>query len=74
MDIINKLKIIRTNANQYGYKKYIKHTYFIQAKNNKNKCQSIKHVTSNKYMHALLWTILHREYNSTIFGSVKRVS
>ena len=38
----------------------------------KNKLQSIKHVTSNKYIHALHWTISHREYNSTIFGSVRK--
>ena len=30
------------------------------------------YVTSNKYEHALHWTILHREYNSTIFGSVRK--
>ena len=31
--------------------------YYKQVRNNKNKCQSIKHVTSDKYIHALHWTI-----------------
>ena len=30
-------------------KKIYKNTYYKQVKNNKNKWQSIKHVTSNKY-------------------------
>ena len=36
---------------------YISSTYYKQVKNNKNKWQSIKHVTSDKYIHALHWTI-----------------
>ena len=40
-------------------KKYISNTYYKQVKNNKNKWQLIKHVTSNKYIlvHALHWAI-----------------
>ena len=34
-----------------------------QVKYNKNKRQSIECVTSNKYIHALHWTISHKEYN-----------
>ena len=49
---------------------YKTHNYYKQFKNNKNKWQSIKHRTSNKYIHALHGTIEHRECNFTIFGSV----
>ena len=55
----------------YGYNFLYKNTYYKQVKNNKNKWQSIKHETSNTYINALHWTILHREYNFTIFGSVR---
>ena len=53
-------------------KKYKTHIYK-RVKNNKKKWPSIKHVTCNKYMHALHWNILNRDYNSTIFGSVENI-
>ena len=53
-------------------KNIYKHTVNKQVKKNKKKWQSIKHVTSIKYIHALHWTILHREYNSSISVSVRK--
>ena len=37
--------------------KNIYNTYYKQVRNNQYKWQSIKQVTSNKYIHALHWTI-----------------
>ena len=53
-----------------GYYKIYKIHIYKQVKNNKNKWQSRKYVTSNKYIHTLQWTILHREYNSIIYISL----
>ena len=54
--IINKLNIIKTNG-----------AYIII-----RTLPSIKHVTSNKYIHALHWAILHKEYNLTILQIGKK--
>ena len=43
--LINNKSFISDNS-PYGYKKIYINTYYKQVKNNKNKWQSIKHVTS----------------------------
>ena len=67
----NNNKSFILDNSPYGYKTNI----YKQVKNNKNKCQSIEHVTSNNMyiqLHGLHWTILYRDYNSTMFGLVKK--
>ena len=44
--INNNNKSFISDNSPYGYKKNIYNTYYKQVKNNKNKWQSIRHVTS----------------------------